>query len=213
MMCFKHSCKTFAALCLLVLTVTNCVNASIQFSQSVSVVAVYDGVSFSLGSGTMVRLVSLDTAQAGQPGFSEAKNYLENMVLGKTVYLDVANTTNVNGQVTLVCLVYVDYNSTSYENVNMAMLVSNYAFPNNTLGGEFSPSSWNLLNPKDNPTASPTISIPSPSESPQVTQYTAPSPPVSTPSIPELTMPLIFGFMLSAMFIVVIKSCSQKEKR
>lgn len=211
MICMKRSSlKISTTVCLLVLVLVGCVKASVQFSQSGTVTVVYDGVSFGLSSGATVRLVSVDTAGVGQPGYNEAKNYLGALVQGKMVYLDVADTTSIGGKVTLVCLVYIDHNATCYENVNMAMLVSNYAFPNSTFWGEYSPSSWSLLNAKESPTASPAVPTPMPTVTPEVTASVAPSPPISTPGVPEIPFVAIFVVMLSAMFFVVYNKIKRK---
>lgn len=41
-------------------------------------------------------------------------------------------------------MVYIDYNSTHYENVNKALLVENYAVIYDFSNNEFNPSEWTL---------------------------------------------------------------------
>jgi hypothetical protein len=67
------------------------------------------------------------------------------LVKGKQVYLDVDDITRTDssGQ-RLVCVVYVDYNSTHYENVNKALLEGGYAVVWDHDNNEFEPSNWSL---------------------------------------------------------------------
>ena len=110
-------CMTILGLvCLLVLLSVEVVGALVEVNQSGTVTTIHDGSSFGLSSGATVKLASVDTPPAGQPGYNEAKNYLTNLVQGKTVYLDVSNSTNAGPQGTLVSVVFIDYNATFYEN-------------------------------------------------------------------------------------------------
>ena len=201
-----HWLKTLGMISLLVLFSVGIVEALVDVNQSGTVTTVYDGSSFGLSSGATVRLASVDTPPAGQPGYNEAKNYLTNLIQGKSVYLDVSNSTNVGSQGTLVSVVFIDYNASFYENINMAMLVSNYGVPNSTLGGEFSPSSWSLLESNQIPTASP-FSSPSPTVSATIPASFVPTPPLSPPSVPEIPA------LLVSLIIFLVSSLLVKTKR
>ena len=115
---------------------------SIPTDKTGAVSAVIDGSSFQLSSGETIKLAAIDTPNSGQPGYSESKNYLTTLIQGKPVYLDtgVAATTDQQGR--LLCVVYLDYNSTHYENVNMAMIQNGYAAPNGQISNGFDVGAW-----------------------------------------------------------------------
>ena len=166
---------------LLAFLFSNAMATSISIDKTATVSTVIDGSSFIINSGETVKLAGIDTPQSGQQGYREAKNYLANMVQSKTVYLDIDNIapTDQNGR--LMSVAYIDYNSTHYENINMAMLVNNYAFPSSLNNSEFNPSSWSWFVPKDTPSSSPTAT-PAPTASPSVAPYSPPPTPTIDPS-------------------------------
>jgi hypothetical protein len=105
---------------------------------------VIDGDTFNVTSGETIRLADVDTPEYSEPGYSEAKNFMIDLIEGKTVYLDIDDVTRTDPYGRLVCVVYVDYNSTHYENVNKALLVENYAMVYDFNNNEFNPSNWTL---------------------------------------------------------------------
>jgi hypothetical protein len=154
---------------------------SIPTDKTGAISAVIDGSSFQLSSGETIKLAAIDTPNSGHPGYSESKNYLTILIQGKPVYLDigVAATTDQKGR--LLCVVYLDYNSTHYENVNMAMIQNGYAIPSSLNYSYFNPSSWFWFVPKNTPSPSSTSSS-TPTTSPSVSPYSPPPTPTIDPS-------------------------------
>jgi len=112
-----------------------------------TVVSVYDGDTFTLATGDKVRLADINAPEVGEKGSIEARDYLSSLVRQKTVYLDIDDMNRTDKYGRLVCVVYVDYNSTHYLNVNKALIDGGYAeikdYPN-----EFDPRSFVLYLPK-----------------------------------------------------------------
>jgi endonuclease YncB( thermonuclease family) len=171
---------TFTLL-LMVFLISNAKAATIQIDKTGTVSTVIDGSSFLLNSGETVKLAGIDTTQSDQQGDSGAKNYLTNMVQHKTVYLDIDNIAIPDQYGTLMSVAYIDYNSTHYENVNMAMIVNNYAIPISLNNSEFNPSSWTWFVPKVTPSSSPTFT-PTPTASSSETPYSPTPTPTLNPS-------------------------------
>ena len=89
---------------------------------------IVDGDTFDISSGERIRLADVDTPERGEYGFYEASNFLSALIGGETVYLDVDDVYRYDTYGTrLVCVVYVEYNSTHYINVNNALLRYGYA--------------------------------------------------------------------------------------
>jgi endonuclease YncB( thermonuclease family) len=185
---------------------------SISINRTGIVSALIDGSSFQLGSGETIRLASIDTPNSGQPGFLESKNYLTTLIQGKTVYLDtgVAATTDQQGR--LLSVVYIDYNLTHYENVNMAMIQNDYATPNNQNNNGFNIGTWTWFVLKQAPSSSPIETITSqPSETPTQTPFNQPSPSIN-PTIPELSTNTA-TLILALTMIIVVTQLYRKKKR
>ena len=90
-----------------------------------------------------LRLADIDAPEVGQPGYQEAKDFLNSWIFNETVYLDVDDVYGTDPYDRLVCVVYVRYNATHLMNVNKALLDAGLAdfsdFPN-----EFNPAAWTL---------------------------------------------------------------------
>ena len=114
------------------------------------VTSVHDGDTFRLdrmvkGSDT-VRLADVNASELGQPLSIEARDYLSELVYGKTVYLDIDDVYIYDYRGTgerLVCVVYVDYDSTHYVNVNKALMVEGLA-EIKEYDNEFNATTWTL---------------------------------------------------------------------
>ena len=116
---------------------------------------VIDGDTFDISSGDRVRLADINAPERNQTGYSEARDYLVALVNGKTVYLDVDDKYTYDTTGTrLVCMVYLDYNSTHYLNVNEDLVVRGYASIWDH-DNEFSPSTWTLFVSKTAPSDTP----------------------------------------------------------
>jgi endonuclease YncB( thermonuclease family) len=181
--------------------------ASISIDETATVTTVIDGSSFTTNSGKTIKLAGIDTPQSGQPGFSEAKNYLSSMVQGKTVYIDIDNLASTDQYGRLMSVAYIDFNSSHYENVNIAMIVNNYAVPASLNNSEFNPSIWICFEQKNTPSPSVT-STPAPTATPSVTPYTPP--PTPTPTIPE-SSGLISIIIVSLASVIIVQL--HKKKR
>jgi micrococcal nuclease len=105
---------------------------------------IVDGDTFDVAMGERIRLADVDTPERGQAGYSEASYFLEQLIYGERVYLDVDDAYRYGPYGRLICLVYVDFNSTHYVNVNEALLVGDYARVSD-YENEFSPYGWTLF--------------------------------------------------------------------
>jgi endonuclease YncB( thermonuclease family) len=114
------------------------------------VTSVHDGDTFRLdrmvkGSDT-VRLADVNASELGQPLSIEARDYLSELVYGKTVYLDIDDVYIYDYLGTgerLVCVAYVDHNSSHYVNVNKALMVEGLA-EIKEYDNEFNATTWTL---------------------------------------------------------------------
>ncbi|MEM2125749.1 MAG: thermonuclease family protein [Candidatus Methanosuratincola sp.] len=101
--------------------------ACMEIDMISTAVSVHDGDTFTLATGDRVRLADLNAPELGEEGSYEARDYLSSLILHKTVYLDVDDKYRKDTYGRLVCVVYVDYNSTHYLNVNKALIEGGYA--------------------------------------------------------------------------------------
>ena len=108
---------------------------------------VTDGDTFNLTSGDKVRLADIDAPEIGKNGYLNAKNFLISLIYNKTVYLDIDDLSRTDQYGRLICVAFVDYNSTHVTNVNKALLVENVAVITDYTNNEFNPSTWSLYVP------------------------------------------------------------------
>ena len=121
-----------------------------EVDKTSAVTRVIDGDTFDIATGERIRLADVDAPEYYENGYSEATDYLTRLVDGKIVCLDIDDgyTYDYNGKGDrLVCVVYVDHNSTHWTNVNKALLSEGHAVTSN-FHNEFSPYSWSLYVPK-----------------------------------------------------------------
>jgi len=104
---------------------------------------VIDGDTFDSTSEGRIRLADVDAPEYGESGYYDAKQCLEELIDGKTVYLDIDDIYETDPYDRLVCVVYVRHSSTHYKNVNKALLVERVAVIDNYYN-EFNPYSWTL---------------------------------------------------------------------
>ena len=98
-----------------------------------------------------IRLADLNASERGQVGYQEAKDYLTSLVYGKQVYLDIDDVYfwDFRGQGNrLVCVTYVEFNSTHVLNINKA-LVEAGKVEQKDYDNEFNPATWKLVVPED----------------------------------------------------------------
>ncbi|MEM2107994.1 MAG: thermonuclease family protein [Candidatus Bathyarchaeia archaeon] len=119
-----------------------------------AVVSIIDGDTFDMvatnGTQYRIRLADIDAPERDEAGYTEAKKYLEMLVYGKAVYLDVDDLytwDNYGSGSRLVSVVYIDYNLTHYLNVNEALAKAGHA-EKREYANEFNPYHWSLYTPK-----------------------------------------------------------------
>lgn len=126
-------------------------SSSPQFEEITYVSHIQDGDTFQTSAGDWIRLADVDGPERDEFGYYEATEVLRQFINGKRVYLDVddINRYDYGGSGSrLVCLVYTDWNSTHYLNVNMGLLVAQVAEIRDFYDNEFSPYDWTLFIPK-----------------------------------------------------------------
>ena len=108
------------------------------------VTQITDGDTFRIETGDRVRMADIDTPEVNEQGYREAKEFLSALIYNKTAYLDVDDVYRSDSYGRLVCVVYVEYNSTHMINANKALLAEGLARLYDHQN-EFSPSSWDLF--------------------------------------------------------------------
>jgi hypothetical protein len=105
---------------------------------------VIDGDTFNVTAGETIRLADIDAPERDETGYTAAKELLISLVSGKTVYLDIDDVSRTDSYDRLVCVAYVDYNSTHVKNINKALLAEGAATLFDHSNNEFNPSTWTL---------------------------------------------------------------------
>ncbi|HHW16236.1 MAG TPA: thermonuclease family protein [Methanothermobacter sp.] len=98
---------------------------------------VVDGDTIDVEGVGRIRLVGVNTPERGQPGYQEAKDFVEEMCLGKTVYLDIDDAENYDKYGRVLAVVYVDG-----MNLNRELLRRGYAEIMYIPPSEFDPYTW-----------------------------------------------------------------------
>jgi endonuclease YncB( thermonuclease family) len=104
---------------------------------------VVDGDTFDVDSGDRIRLADVDAPEYYETGYEEARDFLISLVLDKTVYLDIDDVYRTDPYDRLVCVVYVDVDSSHVMNVNKALLEEGVAVVDD-YNNEFDPDRWSL---------------------------------------------------------------------
>jgi len=112
-----------------------------------TVYRVIDGDTFDAFPSGRVRLADINAPELSEAGGQEAKNALTSLILNKKVYLDVDDLYVMDKYNRLVCVVYVDYNSTHVLNVNKWLIENGYAQITD-YSNEFNPNTWTLYSRK-----------------------------------------------------------------
>jgi hypothetical protein len=105
-----------------ILSIRPCQALVYDFSDTIT--DVVDGDSFKGNSGKEYRLADVNAPEWNQPGGPASTSNLESLILHKNVYIDIDGTMT-HGR--YVCVVYIDYDSTRYLNVNKAQWSGGYA--------------------------------------------------------------------------------------
>jgi endonuclease YncB( thermonuclease family) len=119
-----------------------------EIDMTTVVTTVLDGDSFNVVSEDRIRLADVDAPEYYEEGCEEARRYLISLVYNKTVYLDIDDINETDRFGRLVCVVYVDSNSSHVMNVNKALLEEGVAVVDDYLN-EFDPNEWSLYCPME----------------------------------------------------------------
>ena len=114
---------------------------------SVYVSEVIDGDTFKTRERYTIRLADINAPEIGEIGYLEAAEYLESLIENKTVILDIDNQTGTDQYGRYICLVYVQYTSDYFINVNQALVIGGYAIVEDYTTNEFDPTIWTLYSP------------------------------------------------------------------
>jgi endonuclease YncB( thermonuclease family) len=134
---------TLIAFTVLILEATPTLQSPFEVDNTSIVYRVIDGDTFDASIGR-VRLADINTPEAGEPGYYDAKYALSSLVLNRVVYLDVDDKYVKDKYGRYVCVVYVRHNSTHLLNVNLFLVVNGYASIIN-YDNEFNPYMWRLF--------------------------------------------------------------------
>lgn len=98
---------------------------------------VVDGDTINVEGIGRIRFVGVNTPERGEAGYTEAKNFVKQMCLGKTVYLDIDDDKHYDKYGRTLAVVYVDGT-----NLNAELLRKGYAEIMYIPPSEFNPYSW-----------------------------------------------------------------------
>ena len=179
-----------------------------EVDKTAFVTRVIDGDTFEISSGERIRLADVDCPEYYEYGYSQAKDYLTSQIDGKTVYLDIDDIYRTDRYGRLVCVVYVDYDSTHLMNVNKALLDGGYAVISN-YNNEFSPYSWSLYLLKE------VVPEPTQSPSPSITPTPTPTPELSSGFVEDyITVGIaIFAFVFVIAVLVMINRMDKTKEK
>jgi len=105
---------------------------------------VIDGDTFNVTSGDRIRLADIDAPELEENGYNDARDLLISFIYGKTIYLDIDDILRTDPYGRLICVAFVDYNSTHVKNINKALLIENVVIIQNFTNNEFNPNTWTL---------------------------------------------------------------------
>lgn len=128
-------------------------NIKIDFSGNVDFIIDGDTFDVTLNNSTRyrVRMADINAVELEEEGYAEAREYLRGLIYEKTVYLDVDDQYVYENHGTgnrLVCVTYLEYNSTHLMNVNKALNEAGHAKLRN-YDNQFSPYEWSLFVSKE----------------------------------------------------------------
>lgn len=128
-------------------------NIKIDFSGNVDFIIDGDTFDVTLNNSTQyrVRMADINAVELEEEGYAEAREYLRGLIYEKTVYLDVDDQYVYENHGTgnrLVCVTYLEYNSTHLMNVNKALNEAGHAKLRN-YDNQFSPYEWSLFVSKE----------------------------------------------------------------
>lgn len=98
---------------------------------------VVDGDTIDVEGVGRIRFVGVNTPERGDQDYQEAQNFVKNMVLGKTVHLDIDDRKHEDRYGRVLAVVYVDG-----VNLNQELLKRGYPEVMYIPPSEFNPYSW-----------------------------------------------------------------------
>ena len=173
-----------------------------EINKTTVVTSVINEVTFETETQEIFKLADIEatcTDIENSTGFITAKSLLSSLVLGKTVYLDIDSfyiTDNYGTGNRTVCVVYIDFNSTHYLNVNQ-VLVKQRLVAIKDAENDFNPNNWTHyvakpIEPKE---------LKTPTELGQPIE-----PPLITTEIAIITVGIVAGVIGVAVFWLIPKN-------
>ncbi|MFX1503569.1 MAG: thermonuclease family protein, partial [Promethearchaeota archaeon] len=115
-----------------------------EIDQTGTATYIVDGDTLDVSSIGRIRLADIQCPEIGDPGSTEATQYLASLVYQKEVYVDVDDITGTDPYGRIVAVIYVYHNDTHLINVNKALLEAGHAEIWNFDNNEFNPYDWTL---------------------------------------------------------------------
>jgi len=117
--------------------VSTTLNSASNVEVSGTCYKVVDGDTIDVEGVGRIRFVGVNTPERGESGYQEAKNFVKEMCLGKTVGLNIDDKKNKDKYGRTLAVVYVDG-----INLNQELLKKGYAEVMYIPPSEFNPYSW-----------------------------------------------------------------------
>lgn len=111
-------------------------NSTITYDASGECLEVKDGNTIWVYGIGDVQLTQIKTPQKGESGFNEAKKFVEDKCLGKTVYLDIDNVTPKDKYERTLAIVYTEKESINDEIIKNKLGEINYFPPSEFKKGD-----------------------------------------------------------------------------
>lgn len=111
-------------------------NRSVNYEAKGECLKVIDGDTIWVYGVGKVRLVQIDTPEKGESGFDEAKKFVEDRCLGKTVYLDIDDEEPYDKYDRTLAIVYTDSEDINRELLNNNLAETLYIPPSEFKKGE-----------------------------------------------------------------------------
>ncbi len=109
---------------------------SVKYEASGKCLEVIDGDTIWVYGVGKVRLVQVDTPEKGETGYSEAKKFVEERCLGKTVYLNIDDKEPYDKYNRTLAIVYTDTEDINNELLNNGLAKTLYIPPSEFKKGE-----------------------------------------------------------------------------
>ena len=110
-------------------------NETIHYDESGKCVDVIDGNTIQVYGVGRVQLIQVDTPSK-EPGFSDAKNFVKDKCLGKTVYLDIDDERPTDKYDRTLAVVYTDTDDINRELLDKGLAEISYFEPSEFKKGE-----------------------------------------------------------------------------